>query len=106
MQQPVVHVIFTEDGLPRWFGPEPVKDSARLDLEDLRALLPADAPESALASSWQGFLITHRKVGGMWVPREVGATDAERPDPAGAADPEPLSNAGLAAGIPGVDGPV
>lgn len=82
MPQPVVHVIFTEDGLPRWFGPEPVKDSVPLDLRELSPLLPADAPETALASAWQGILITHRRVGGTWMLREVVATAPEDPDPA------------------------
>lgn len=81
MPQPVVHVIFTEDGLPRWFGPEPVKESVPLDLRELLSLLPADAPDNALLSSWQGILITHRKVGGKWVLREVVATAPESPGP-------------------------
>lgn len=80
MPQLVVHVIFTEDGLPRWFGPEPVKESVPLDLRELCPLLPADAPETALASSWQAILITHRKVGGKWMLREVDVTTPESPD--------------------------
>ena len=81
MPQSVVHVIFTADGLPRWFGREPVKGSEPLDLGELGLLLPADAPETALAACWQGILITHRKVGGAWVLREGAATVAESPDP-------------------------
>ena len=88
MQLPVVHVIFTEDGLPRWFGPDPVKDSAPLDLEELRHLLATDAPEHALAASWQSVLITHRRVGGLWVLREVGAVAAEILDPVEVGSPE------------------
>ncbi len=87
MLQPVVHVIFTEDGLPRWFGPEPVKDSEPLDIEELRSLLPADAPDSALAACWQGILITHRKVGGTWVLREGVDMVAESPDPGATLEP-------------------
>jgi hypothetical protein len=92
MPQPVVHVIFTKDGLPRWFGPEPVKESVPLDLSELCPLLPADAPETALASSWQDILITHRRVDGKWMLREGVATTPENPDPAaedaGAEGPE------------------
>lgn len=81
MQKPVVYVIYTEDGLPRWFGPEPVTGSTPLDLEELRPLLPADAPESALAAACQWLLITHRKVDGTWLLREVVEPDPS-PEPA------------------------
>jgi len=93
MPQPVVHVIFTEDGIPRWFGPEPVKGSEPLDMERLRHLLPDDAPENALAASWQGILITHRRVGGTWVLREVAVALAEGPEAAELADPVPAPDA-------------
>ena len=87
MSQPVVHVIFSKDGLPRWFGPEPVKDSEPLDLEELRSLLAADAPETALAACWQGILITHRRVGGAWVLRDSPRAVAESPDPGATLEP-------------------
>ena len=80
MSQLVVHVIFTEDGIPRWFGTDPVKDSVPLDLRELRPLLPADATETALAASWKGVLISHRKAGEQWVPRDVIATTPENPE--------------------------
>jgi hypothetical protein len=80
MSEIAVHVIFTEDGIPRWFGTDPVKDSVPLDLRELCPLLPADATEKVLASSWKGILITHRKAGGEWVPREVMVTTPENPE--------------------------
>jgi len=100
---PAVHVIFTEDDLPRWFGPEPVQDSKPLDLEELRHLLPAAAPENALAASWQGILITHRRVGGIWLLREVFSSAAERPDPAEGIETGPPPETDPAANYPEVD---
>lgn len=87
-----IYAIFTEDGLPRWFGPEPVKDSEPLNLEELRPLLAADASEGALAASWQGILITHRRVGGKWMLRAAAAPVAESPDSADGAETDPVAD--------------
>ena len=83
----IVHVILTEDGIPRWFGPEPVAGSEPLDIEELRPLLPATAPADALAVAWHDRLITHCRVGGLWQPRppapgvEADATAPEATTP-------------------------
>lgn len=72
----VVHVIFTEAGIPRWFGPEPVPGSEALDLEDLRSLLPEGAVADGLAVLWRDILITHCRIEGCWSLRETVAAGA------------------------------
>ena len=85
----VVHVIFTETGVPRWFGPEPVSGSEVLDLEELRPLLP-DGAADGLAVLWRDILITHCRIEGRWSLRETvaaGAPGGDQPaDPV--ADPD------------------
>jgi hypothetical protein len=107
MLQSVVHVIFTEDGIPGWFGPEPVKDSEPLDLEELRCLISSEAPDSVLAACWQGILITHRKVGGTWVLRDSAKATPDSPDPGATLEPEspivPPSEPEPSAADPAVD---
>lgn len=87
----VVHVIFTEAGVPRWFGPQPVPGSEELDLEELRPLLPDGAAADGLAVQWRDILITHCRIKGRWSLREVLAGDAPGGDqPAETvADPDP-----------------
>lgn len=72
----VVHVIFTEAGIPRWFGPEPVPGSEVLDLEELRVLLPDGAAADGLAVQWRDILITHCRIEGRWSLRETVAAGA------------------------------
>ena len=72
----VVHVIFTEAGIPRWFGPEPVRGSEALDLEELRPLLPDGAAADGLAVQWRDILITHCRIEGRWSLRETVAAGA------------------------------
>lgn len=54
-----MHVIFTPDGLPGWFGPEPVKGSVPLDMAGL-----SEGVDLAF------FLAANRLVDGKWLPRE------------------------------------
>ena len=92
----VVHVIFTEAGIPRWFGPEPVRGSEALDLEELRPLLPDGAAADGLAVQWRDILITHCRIEGRWSLREVVAVDGSGGDQSAetVADPDPAPAAG------------
>ncbi len=82
-----VHVIFTEEGIPGWFGREPVPGSTPLDLEELRPLLPVGAADTALLTLWRNLLITHCRIDGRWSPR-VPAEEQKADGEAGIADPE------------------
>jgi hypothetical protein len=92
----VVHVIFTEAGIPRWFGPEPVSGSEALDLEELRPFLPDGAAADGLAVLWRDILITHCRIEGRWSLREaVAAAESGGDQPAETvAAPEPAPAAG------------
>ncbi len=73
--------IFTEDGTPRWFGPEPVDQAEPLDLAAFAEAF-GFAPESNTALMIQ-LLATHRRLpDGTWVlrgaPAQVEPTEAER----------------------------
>lgn len=74
-----MQVIFTEDGTPGWFGPEPVAGSEALDLKELRALLPDAAPEGGLNAALRDVLVTHRRVNGKWLPRLAGVATKDVP---------------------------
>ena len=92
----VVHVIFTEAGIPRWFGPEPVSGSEALDLEELRPFLPDGAAADGLAVLWRDILITHCRIEGRWSLRAtVAVAESGGDQPAEmVADPDPELAAG------------
>lgn len=64
-----MHVIFTEDGIPGWFGPDPVAGSEALDLDELRGLLPEGAGPEVLQAMARQLLASHMRQGGHWIPR-------------------------------------
>ena len=65
------HAIFTEDGIPRWFGAEPVKGSVPLDPKEFLSLLGEGLTEDQTWARCVAILVTHRRLpGGNWVPRE------------------------------------
>jgi hypothetical protein len=100
---PKIHVIFTDTGIPRWFGPEPVAGSTMIDPEELRPLLPEGAPAGGSEVFWREILISHWRVDGHWMPRPVAPPEAD-PAPARVeadpplADPEPVEETGAAIG--------
>ncbi|MBA3909838.1 MAG: hypothetical protein C0524_08085 [Rhodobacter sp.] len=51
-----LQVKFTAEGIPGWFGPEPVEGSEPLDSSSIDGDLPT-------------FLAQHRRVEGKWLPR-------------------------------------
>lgn len=69
-----MHVIFTPEGIPGWFGPEPVAGSEPFDTEELRGLLPEGAGPEVLQALVKDLLATHMRQKGRWLPR--GATSS------------------------------
>ena len=64
-----IYVIFSEDGVPGWFGPEPVEGSEPLDLAELAPLLPEGALEAGQEALWRDVLAGHFRKDGRWLPR-------------------------------------
>ena len=73
IQASMVHVIFTPEGLPRWFGPVPVPGSEPLDLQELVPLLPEGSAADLVQVLWRDLLIGHCRVDGRWQVRPVVA---------------------------------
>lgn len=71
----LIYVIFTESGIPGWFGPEPVAGSEPLDLEELAPLLPDGALASGQEALWRDVLAGHFRQDGRWLPREGAAVE-------------------------------
>jgi hypothetical protein len=90
----LVHVIFTDTGIPSWFGPEPVAGSEPVALEDLRPLLPEGVARDGLAVLWRDILIRHCRLEGRWYPRlpEIEASGAVSDMAAGDAVPAEEEN--------------
>lgn len=68
---PEVYVIYTPEGIPRWFGPQPVAGCVKLDMTELVPLLAEGVGPEALATLHATILTTHRRLpDGTWVMRD------------------------------------
>ena len=97
---PVVHVIFTIEGIPGWFGPEAVPGSEAIYPDELAPYLPEGVPPESLAAHCRAFLVSHIRLDGQWLPRppdlgyaapEAAVSEEVTIEEAAVVDPDPTA---------------